>query len=216
MEGSQLQCAMTSSKTCVMQNPVVSNLVILDVVENVQAAIEVEPSFDSTICIGQTVHFTATATNGGASPGYEWLVNGQSAGSGAVFTTNQLVDQDLVVCYLTSSAACVETNPVLSNAVVVSVGDCNVATDFEANSEIGVSVFPNPNGGKFLLEISRTTDNFVVRILNNQGQLALQTLENHTNVPVRREFDLTSFPKGVYYLQIISGTQNGVQKLVLH
>lgn len=215
-DGNDVQCTMTSSKNCVVQNPVASNVVELAVVENLVTAVAIVPSFDSTICVGQTVSFTATATNGGASPSYEWLVSGQAAGNGgATFTTSQLNDGDVVVCYLTSSEACVETNPVLSNVVTASVDEC-VATEQRVNENFGVSIAPNPSNGKIFVEILRPTTNFVLQIVNTQGQLAFRSLENHTNVPFKQELDLSDLPKGVYFLQIISGTQRGVQKLVLH
>ncbi len=212
-----VQCSMTSSKTCVVENPVASNEVMLNVLASVVSAVVIAPSVDSTICLGQTVEFTATATNGGAAPTFSWLVSGQAMGDGAaVFATSLLEDQDVVVCYLTSSEACVVENPALSNAVVVSVDVCEDAVDFEQGSVGAVQVYPNPSNGKFLLEILNTSANFVVKILNLQGQTWLESLENHTNTPFRRELDLSSFPKGIYYLQIISGTQTSVQKLVFH
>lgn len=215
-DGSAIQCAMTSSKSCVVQNPVTSNMVTLDVMNNLSASIQVVPSFDSTICAGDVVFFTASATNGGAAPSYEWLLNGQAAGNGsATFTTSQLQDGDVVVCYLNSSEACLVDNPVLSNAVQVSVDVCG-ATGGNETEKLGFTVFPNPSSGKIIVEFLEQKTIFAVRIVNTQGQLVLESLENHTKFPFKRELDLSGLPKGVYLLQIMSGTQFGVQKLVLH
>ena len=196
---------------------VVASDIDFTAVQGVVASIVVEPSFDSTICLGQTVTFTATATNGGDSPSFEWLVNGQAAGSvAATFTTDQLNDQDVVACSLNSTVACLEMNPVLSNSIVVSVDSCASATEFESTEADDYQVYPNPTSGKISVEFFKPKANFVAKILNNQGQRALQTLENHTNLTHKLVFDLSSFPKGVYFLQIISSTQTSVQKLVLH
>ncbi|MCC6725139.1 MAG: immunoglobulin domain-containing protein, partial [Saprospiraceae bacterium] len=216
-DGSAIQCTMTSSKACVAQNPVNSNTVILDVLDNVLTAIQITPSFDSIICLGQMVSFEAVATNGGSAAVYEWLVNGQAAGNGSTsFMTDQLHDGDVVVCYLHSSAHCVEDNPVLSNAVQVSVDVCEAANEPQGGPAAGFSVYPNPSAGKIIVEILEPNAKFAVRIVNAQGQIVLASLENHTNFPFKQELDLSGLPKGVYLLQIMSGTQVGVQKLVLH
>jgi hypothetical protein len=217
IDGSLVQCTMTSSKTCVAENPVASNLWTLEVLPSLSSSLTIAPDIDSTICYGQLVEFSAVAINGGSSPSYEWQVNGQPVGSGAAFyDTDSLEDQDLVVCYLTSSEECVLENPVPSNAVVASVDVCEAVADVSQTTDLAVQVYPNPSNGKFLLEIFNSSANFVLKILNLQGSTTLQTFENHTNAPFRQELDLSSFPKGIYYLQIISGAQTSVQKLVLH
>lgn len=217
VDGSAVQCAMTSSKSCVVQNPVTSNLVNLEVVPNLVATLTITPSIDSTICFGQLVEFNTDAVNEGSAPSFEWLLNGQVVGTGAAFyATDSLKDLDLVVCYLTSSESCVIENPVLSNIVIASVDICEDTENVFQIPDLEVHIFPNPSDSKFLVEVSNSSTNFVLKIMNLQGSVALQTIENHTNAPFRRELDLSSFPKGIYYLQIISGTQISVQKLVLH
>ncbi|MBI1224704.1 MAG: T9SS type A sorting domain-containing protein [Bacteroidetes bacterium] len=217
IDGSTVQCTMTSSKICLIQNPVNSNTVTLNVLDNVVAGVVIEPSIDSTICVGQNLDFTATVTNGGSMPSFEWFVNGQLIGnSSAVFSTDSLADQDEVTCYLTSSETCVAENPVLSNIVTVSVEICEASGEVLVGNLPNVKVSPNPSDGKILLEFSNSSINFVVKILNIQGQTAFESLENHTNVPFQQSLDLSSLSKGIYFLQIISGTQISVQKLVLH
>jgi Secretion system C-terminal sorting domain len=165
---------------------------------------------------GRSGIFPAIPTHGGTSPSYEWLLNGQSVGNATnLFTTNELNNGDLVVCYLNSSETCLVENPVLSNAVQVSVDVCGAAGETKSNM-LGFSAYPNPSNGKIIIEVFEQEVIFAVRIVNTQGQLALESLENHTNFPFKRELDLSGLPKGVYLLQIMSGTQLGVQKLVLH
>ncbi|MBI5914500.1 MAG: immunoglobulin domain-containing protein [Bacteroidetes bacterium] len=216
-DGSEVQCSMVSSKNCVVENPVGSNVLTLDVLANVAASIAIAPSADSTICLGTEVVFTATLENGGTAPTFEWLLNGQPVGDNSpVFSSDALNDQDVVVCYLTSSDVCLLENPVLSNAVVVSVDSCAMASGWLTDETNSFFVSPNPSAGKIVVEISKPSNNFVLQILNTQGQIALTTHENHSVIPFKREFDLSGFPKGIYYLQIISDTQASVKKLVLH
>ena len=217
VDGSAVQCSMTSSKTCVVENPVNSNTVLLEVIDNLVASVMIVPSIDSTICHGQTVEFTASESNGGSSPTYDWRLNGQPVGDGLpIFSTDLLEDQDVVVCYLTSSEICVVENPTVSNGVTVSVQICEDATEITQKDLLGVNVYPNPSEGKFLLDFLNPSTNFVVKVLNIKGQIALESLENHTNTPFQRELNLSGYPRGIYFLQIISGAQTNVRKLVLH
>jgi RHS repeat-associated protein len=77
----------------------------------------------NNICPAASVTFTASPTNGGASPVYNWYVDGNAV-SGAfssTWTTNSLTNGQQVLCRLGSSAACVTTNNVASNAITMSV-----------------------------------------------------------------------------------------------
>jgi hypothetical protein len=79
---------------------------------------------DNTICAGQSVTFTATPTNGGASPTYQWRVNGLnvSGATSSTFTTSTLTNGSVVQVVLTSNAApCATGNPALSNTITVTV-----------------------------------------------------------------------------------------------
>ena len=73
-------------------------------------------------CRGNPVAFTATITNGGANPLYQWMVNGQNTGTGSQqFTSNSLNNGDIITCILTSNAVCVTSPTATSNQAVFSV-----------------------------------------------------------------------------------------------
>ena len=75
-----------------------------------------------SVCAGAPASFTATSSQGGATPAYQWMVNGSAAGQGLnTFMSSTLNDGDLVNCVLTSDALCVEGPPVSSNTLSVSV-----------------------------------------------------------------------------------------------
>lgn len=215
--GDQVHCTMTSSKNCVVANPVHSNTVTANVVTNAIASVSIAASVDTAFCLGTAVSFTASQVNGGSSPGFEWLVNGLSVGgSDPVFVTDSLHDGDVVVCYLSSSLECLSENPVLSNVIVVSVDSCESSVGgLQALADAFV-VFPNPSSGKILVEYSGVTTIFAMDLLNTQGQILFSTTENHPVVPYVREFDLTDLPKGVYYLRLFANPHRLVKKLVIN
>ncbi len=76
---------------------------------------------NTQVCEGTSVVFTATPTNGGTTPAYQWKVNAVNAGSNNAVYTYAPVQGDLVSCILTSNATCITGNPATSNTVTMTV-----------------------------------------------------------------------------------------------
>jgi len=73
-------------------------------------------------CPGVTQTFTATPTNGGNAPVYQWSVNGIPVGTNSpTYTTSTLVNGDIVSCVLTSNISCLAGTPASSNNITMSV-----------------------------------------------------------------------------------------------
>lgn len=77
------------------------------------------------MCAGQSAIFTATATQcGGATPIYQWKVNGNNVGTNSsTFTTTTLASGDIVTCVLTATTtdASVIVTPGTSNAITMTI-----------------------------------------------------------------------------------------------
>jgi hypothetical protein len=88
---------------------------------NVTAGVSIS---SSTIdkCPGTPVTFIAVPTNGGASPVYQWQINGVNTGTGAfTFVASTLKKGDSVKVIMTSALACVTGSPATSNTIVMDV-----------------------------------------------------------------------------------------------
>ena len=79
---------------------------------------------DNTICSGTSVTFTATPTNGGTTPTYQWKVGSTNVGTNSTtYTTTTLANNDAVTVVMTSNATCATGSPATSNGIITSVND---------------------------------------------------------------------------------------------
>jgi uncharacterized protein (TIGR02145 family) len=106
---------MTDWSSAVESN-VIEIIVVPPLLVNVTIAASANP-----ICQGSFVTFTATPTNGGPNPSYQWKVNGNSAGTDSPVYNYTPVNGDCIICVLNSSAVCVMNNPDTSNMICMTV-----------------------------------------------------------------------------------------------
>ncbi|MGV8813730.1 MAG: immunoglobulin-like domain-containing protein [Gelidibacter sp.] len=106
-----------NSSTCT------STISITDV--SVSASVSIS-STARTICQSEQVIFTATPVDGGATPTYQWQINGSDVfgETAETFTTTLLSDADVVTVVMTSSLSICATGQI-SNGVIISVNDYN-------------------------------------------------------------------------------------------
>jgi gliding motility-associated-like protein len=75
---------------------------------------------DNIVCSRATVTFTATSTNAGLSPTYQWKLNGSNTGvNSSTYSGNSFINSDIVQCVLTNNMVC--ATPVTSNSIVIHV-----------------------------------------------------------------------------------------------
>jgi hypothetical protein len=121
--GQNVTCVMTSVASCASPTTATSNSITVNVTANVTPAVTIAlTSGTLPACSGSSLTFTATPTNGGVTPAYQWKVNGSDVGTNsATFTTTSLTNGQNVTCVLTSNAACASPTTATSNSISVTV-----------------------------------------------------------------------------------------------
>jgi uncharacterized protein (TIGR02145 family) len=144
-------------------------------VNPIVASVSISANPGGAVCAGTSVTFTATPVNGGASPTYQWKLNGGDVGTNsATYTNSSLNNGDQISCELTSNAACVSGNPAVSNVLTMlvsaspTVADagtdqslCNVTTTtLSANSPtVGTGLWSVVSGSATITNPSSPTSN---------------------------------------------------------
>ena len=118
-----VSCVLTSSLTsCISNNPATSNTITMNVLPNLPVSISITAT-QNPVCLGTTVTFTGSPTNGGNTASYQWFVNGVATGLDQNTFSYIPVNGDVVSCVLTSSAQCVTGSPATSNSIVMVVNN---------------------------------------------------------------------------------------------
>ena len=93
---------------------------------------------NTDICAGNSVKFTATPTNGGSAPTYQWRKNNTPVATGSTYTTTTLAHGDIVTCHMTSNAPCATPAVVISNPITMKVTPYSTTT-ITISSDVGNS-----------------------------------------------------------------------------
>jgi len=129
--GASVTVQMTSNATPCLSTPTAtSSPIVITINPSIAASVSISAS-TNTICSGNSVTFTATPTNGGITPTYQWFINGNpvAAQTNSTFTSTTLTNGASVTVQMTSNAApCLIGSPTTSNAEIITVNPNPVVT----------------------------------------------------------------------------------------
>jgi|GEM_PF-559451 len=135
--GDKVSCTYSDDAGCIAGGSVTSNVIQLGGSSGAGHPAAVTISGPAVpVCQGSAMSFTAIPDNAGASPIFQWKVNGNPAGANSSsFTSSSLVDGDQVTCTVTPDpgSACTTAGDALSNAL-------SVAFTAKANPSVAVEV----------------------------------------------------------------------------
>lgn len=128
-----------------------SDVATLTVLPSSAASVSVVATPSSSVCAGTVVTFTATPTNGGSSPSYQWFLNGNpiAGATSATYSSSSLATGDVVTVQMNSSSTCA-TPPSATSAPItmtsVNIPGLVTASSTTICSGESVTFNANPSG----------------------------------------------------------------------
>jgi hypothetical protein len=99
------------------------------IVQPITPMVSIAVSPSNSIASGTNTTFTATPTNGGTTPQYQWYLNNNAVGTNsATYSNASLANGDIVRCVLTTSETCITATTANSNAITMIVYNCGSLT----------------------------------------------------------------------------------------
>ena len=215
--GDYVYVLMTSNYLCRLANTANSSHVNMTVDIPTLPVVTIAANPGEYIANGETTTLTATVANGGASPTFEWLLNGTpvAGATNATFTSSTFVDKDSVTCLVTSSGAC--SGLVGFNSVTMHVSNVGVQSVTSTGSNI--LLIPNPNNGTFTVKGSLgsvTDEDVTLEVVNMLGQVIYNQKAAVHNGEINEHVQLnSSLANGMYLLNVHSGSGNEVFHFVI-
>jgi len=155
-----------------------------------RVSITVSPGND--INLNNPVTFTANAS-GCANMKYAWYVNGTQVPGvySNIYTTTKMLNMDKVWCKAICDDTCPSPADTVSNTITMQVS----TSISEVKTANGIKVYPNPNSGKFIVELDNIDKIETLTVTNVMGQ----AVHSQTTERMITEIDL-QLPAGVYTL----------------
>lgn len=125
--GDQVSVILTSNETCMTSPTANSNVINITVTTPSSPTVSITASPAGPVCKDDNIIFTAAPINGGASPVYQWQVNGITVFTGGnVYASSSLINGDQVSVILTSSLTCLSSSTANSNIIQLTINPLSV------------------------------------------------------------------------------------------
>jgi hypothetical protein len=95
----------------------------------------------------------------------------------------------------------------------ISINFLDCASVFEFASGLKVTVYPNPNHGRFTIEAEGLQDNLKIMLTDLNGKILLR---REMASPGKEIIEIDNYPAGQYLLRIDAKEGNKVQRIVVY
>jgi uncharacterized repeat protein (TIGR01451 family) len=194
--------------------PIITNIATHTIGKELVKNCLIKPSVSVTFsgCPTKNVSFVATVKNAGINPSYAWYRNKETTplSTNALFTLNNTVNGTKIYCRTTASNdICTETPAITSDTITLNC--INTKTE-DVSILQSFDIYPNPNKGLFDIKLVLVqTSEIHLDILNVIGQ-TIKTYKNKTD-KFTEQFDLSTFPKGIYFIKLTIDRQIITKKM---
>lgn len=201
-----VRCDMTENTKCSSPYTDQSNDITMNVLPWLVPSVTISANPNRPLNVDEYVTFTASPTNAGNNPKYQWKRNGQDVqgATGKIWSANTLNDNDSISVEVISNYKCPQPTIAVSNGIRV-----RVLTSVSGIGKIkGLMLYPNPNNGKFVLSGHIQTGSEVkFEIINTVGQVVYKGDAIACNNLFKEEINLDNVSNGIYMLKLNSGSQ---------
>ena len=217
-----IYCVLQSNYPCRLYNTDTSNQITVKVDTPTTPVITILTTPGNIVSPGTPVTFTASTTNGGYSPTWQWYMNGVliPGATSNIYTIDTLHSPQLdsFTCHVTSSGPCIMSGTQLVYLSVVSEGVGNLSV---YSSDIQVA--PNPAKGELVISgyisssILNSTDEKVgIVITDLSGRAIYQSTTTAANGKLNERIHLSGVVQnGTYLLTIKTVFENKIFRLVI-
>lgn len=200
--GDIIRCEMTESTKCSMPLTDPSNDIKMAVLPWLTPSVVITADPNRPLEEKEYVKFTATTTNAGPVPQYQWKRNNTDVlgATGNIWSANSLSDNDVVSVEIASSYKCPSPANVLSNAITVKV----LTSVNDVQGTPALLLYPNPNNGKFILTANglKKKEVYRITIINEFGQVVYNNPVSLKSNRLYHEINLEHIASGFYLLQL--------------
>jgi hypothetical protein len=108
---------------------------------------------------------------------------------------------------VTNTAWVTIDNPVTGPAIDVTI----ISATESIETALNIEAYPNPTGGILMLNLKEALSEAKIAVYNMSGQALMQTEINNEQFT---KVDISSYPAGIYMLQVVSGNKTSVLKVI--
>jgi hypothetical protein len=145
---------------------------------------------------------------GNAGSIYSWTPSGETSQTIIVGFPGYVIGPNPISVSVTAPNLCSA-----SGSIIVTFDACTGIV--ENNSSVNMSIYPNPTLGNITLTVSGIDEKVKLSILTTHGQVIFNDEFYATYNGINRDLDLSSYPKGIYFIRLSTDNSINVKKVIL-